>query len=142
MIDEKLSNIDGEKIQEAETETSGRADSSVVEAENLNSGVTEETNLNEKAAIDLNKKKDFYIELVLIFILGILIGIAVKTEADKKITIGFNDYQMKIAKQDFNINQLQADVTKKSMEQSAATNQDATGQQNGAAPTDGNASGN
>lgn len=60
-----------------------------------------------------NNKMDVYIELALIFILGILIGIVVKIEATKKITIGFNDYQMKIVKQDFDINKLQLEVVKK-----------------------------
>ena len=57
-----------------------------------------------------NKKYDFYIELTLFFILGILIGIAVKTEAMKRVTIGFDDYKMKIQRQDFNINQIEKDI--------------------------------
>lgn len=67
-----------------------------------------------------NKKRDFYVELVLLFILGILIGIAIKTEAYEKITIGFDDYRMRPAKQDFNINNLQADVARKNAETAAA----------------------
>jgi len=62
------------------------------------------------------RKTDFYVELVLFFILGILLGIALKTEALKRITMGFNDYKMKIMKQDYNINNLQTDILKKSME--------------------------
>ena len=40
------------------------------------------------------KRREAIFELALFFILGVLIGITVKTEAVKKITIGFNDYQI------------------------------------------------
>ena len=40
-----------------------------------------------------SRKTDFYIELALFLILGVLIGIAIKTEAVKRITIGFDDYE-------------------------------------------------
>lgn len=83
----------------------------------------------KQAEAERNRKMDMYIEFVLIFILGILIGIAVKTEANKRITIGFDDYQMKLAKQDFNINQLQVAVANKS-----AAEAQSQGDQNGADP--------
>lgn len=83
----------------------------------------------EKAEVKKNKKMDFYIELALLFILGVLIGIAVKTEASKKVTIGFDDYQMKLSKQDFNINQLQFDLIKKAAEE-AKNSQDQAAQEN------------
>ena len=62
-----------------------------------------------------NKKKntEFYFELVLFLVLGFLVGITIKNEAVKKITIGFNDYKMKIDKQDYNINQAQKDLDQK-----------------------------
>ncbi|MDO9231721.1 MAG: hypothetical protein Q7U36_04595 [bacterium] len=59
------------------------------------------------------KKYDFYVELVLFLILGILIGIALKTEAVKKITIGYDDYKMKIMKSDFDINKIEKDILQK-----------------------------
>lgn len=43
------------------------------------------------------------INFLLIFILGFLVGVAVKTEAKKKITIGYNDYQVSGMKQGFNL---------------------------------------
>lgn len=60
---------------------------------------------------------DFYVELVLFLVLGILMGVSLKTEATKKMTVGYNDYKMKIMKQDYNINQLQKDLLKKSQEE-------------------------
>ncbi len=74
--------------------------------------------------VERNRKMDMYIEFVLIFILGILIGIAVKTEANKKITIGFDDYQMKLYRPDFNIDQLQADTEKKDAQNQGGSGQD------------------
>ncbi|OGI32907.1 MAG: hypothetical protein A2271_01570 [Candidatus Moranbacteria bacterium RIFOXYA12_FULL_35_19] len=59
------------------------------------------------------KKYDFYVELVLFLILGILVGIALKTEAVKRITIGYDDYKMKIMKSDFDINKIEKDILQK-----------------------------
>lgn len=53
-------------------------------------------------------------EIALLFILGILLGIAVKTEAYERITIGFQDYTL--TQQDlkaYDINALQKDLIAK-----------------------------
>jgi hypothetical protein len=73
-------------------------------------------------------KKDYYIELVLFLILGILLGVAIKTEAVKRVTIGFNDYKMKTMSQDFDINKLQKDMLAKQIE-AAKQNQGAGSEQ-------------
>lgn len=70
------------------------------------------------------KKRDFYIELVLFFILGILIGIAVKTEATKRITMGFDDYKMKIFEQGYDINKIQKNLLEKEMEEAQPSEND------------------
>jgi hypothetical protein len=57
--------------------------------------------------------RDWYVELALILILGILIGIAVKTEASKRITMGFDDYKIKSSAEAYSISQLEADLKKK-----------------------------
>jgi len=107
-------------------ESVNEAQTSEIKEENLE---TEEPKKTGK------RKTDFYIELALFLILGVLIGIAVKTEAIKKITIGFDDYKMKIASQDYDINKLQQDLAK----QSAAATQ---GSDNtNTAPSDQNAGG-
>ncbi|MFA4817456.1 MAG: hypothetical protein WC608_01880 [Parcubacteria group bacterium] len=62
---------------------------------------------------DTKGKVDFFIEIALIFVLGILIGIAVKTEAVKRITMGYNDYQIKIEADRYSISQLEKDLIKK-----------------------------
>lgn len=72
---------------------------------------------------DKKRKRGIYVEMVLFFILGILIGITLKTEAIKKITMGFNDYQMSIKSQAYDINKIQADLAKKSSEEKNAEDQ-------------------
>jgi len=67
----------------------------------------------EQIPEDTRGKVDFFIEIALIFILGILIGIAVKTEAVKRITMGYNDYQIKIANDRYSISQLEKDLISK-----------------------------
>jgi hypothetical protein len=57
-----------------------------------------------------NQKKDFYIEIILMLILGILIGVAVKTEAVKRITIGSDDYKMKVFANTYNLNNLEKEL--------------------------------
>lgn len=58
-----------------------------------------------------------YVEKALILILGILIGIAVKTEALEKITIGFDDYLMKFYEQSYDLNKMEDEQIKKMMEE-------------------------
>jgi hypothetical protein len=66
----------------------------------------------ESSVDDLEKKKkrDLIFEMTLFFILGVLIGITVKTEAVKKITIGFNDYQIVSAKERYDIGALKKNL--------------------------------
>ncbi|MDP1833680.1 MAG: hypothetical protein U0944_02980 [Candidatus Moranbacteria bacterium] len=125
-MEEKLSDIGEGKIKEVEIEPA----------------IVSEDGVVQKMEMERHKKMDAYIEFGLILILGILIGIAVKTEANKRLVIGFDDYRMKLAKQDFNINKLQFEMAKKNAEEPAA-DQGSGGQQNqvepageGAAETD------
>lgn len=59
------------------------------------------------------KKSKFRNKLILIFVLGFLLGVAFKIEALKKITIGYNDYLMNIKTQSYDINKMQADLSKR-----------------------------
>lgn len=70
-----------------------------------------------------NSKTNFYIELALFLILGILIGVTLKGEAVKKITIGFDDYKMKFFSHNYDINGMQDEQIQKIInEQSQAEN--------------------
>lgn len=62
-------------------------------------------------------KAEFYIELALFLILGLLIGIAAKTEAVKRVSVGFDDYKMKIYQSDYNLNSMQVEQAKKRAEE-------------------------
>jgi len=73
------------------------------------------------------------VNFLLIFILGFLVGVALKSEAQKRITIGFNDYLAPKYKQDIN---LMAPVPVPVVNQGAPSDQNAP-QEN--QPTDGQA---
>lgn len=61
----------------------------------------------EKAALKPRRFNDATVELALFFILGFLVGVTLKNEAIKTITIGFNDYQLASAKQGYNLTAMQ-----------------------------------
>lgn len=83
-----------------------------------------------------NKKTDFYVEIVLFFILGILIGIAIKNEAFKRITIGFDDYKMKIQRQDYNLNKIEKDLIEKQMQEAQQNQQNSAEQEQNSGATE------
>ncbi|TSD02270.1 MAG: Uncharacterized protein Athens071425_63 [Parcubacteria group bacterium Athens0714_25] len=56
------------------------------------------------------KLNDRKVELALFLILGFLLGVMLKTEAVKKITIGFNDYLVTAVENEIDINQIQKDA--------------------------------
>lgn len=65
-----------------------------------------------ESAEDLEKKRkrEIIFELVLFFVLGVLIGITVKTEAVKRITIGFSDYKITSVKNTYKIEEMKKDL--------------------------------
>lgn len=58
------------------------------------------------------KKIDFRFEIALFFILGFLLGIVIKTEASKRVTIGFNDNEIASVKQAFNFEKIKEEIAK------------------------------
>jgi hypothetical protein len=61
-----------------------------------------------------DKKMSIKVEFILILILGFLLGVAIKTEAAKRITIGFSDYKVENLKQDYDIEKIQNELIEKS----------------------------
>ncbi|MDO8241222.1 MAG: hypothetical protein Q7T51_04555 [Candidatus Moranbacteria bacterium] len=112
-MDEEIK-TENESVQEAEVEKIEK----VAEVDFSEAEISPEE-------IERKKKTDRYIEFGLLFILGILVGIAIKTEATRRVTIGYDDWQMKIVKQDVDFNQMQLEVAKKSIEQQTTENQPA-----------------
>jgi hypothetical protein len=77
--------------------------------EKMQPSYLDENHLSEEEK-EKKKRRDWMFEMALFFILGLLIGITVKTEAVKRITIGFNDYQLKNGAQAFDIEKIKADL--------------------------------
>jgi len=93
----------------------------IAEVEEIETAEPLETEeLSEEEKKEKKKKRDYVLEMALFLILGILIGITIKTEAVKRITIGFNDYQLKNGTQAFNIDQMQADLEQQAQAAQAA----------------------
>lgn len=67
--------------------------------------------------IEKKGKSDFYVEMLLVGILGILLGIAIKSEALKRIAVGYDDYKMTISRQDYDIKKFQKDIIKERNEE-------------------------
>jgi len=68
----------------------------------------------EESEEDLAKKKkrEVIFEMVLFLVLGILLGITIKTEAVKRITIGFNDYNIVNGINSYNISDMKNKLNK------------------------------
>ncbi len=81
-----------------------------------------------------DKRMSTKVEWILILILGFLLGVAIKTEAAKRITIGFNDYKVESLRQDYDISKIQGDLIEKAKSQQE-TGQPPSGQEQ---PTGGN----
>jgi len=92
--------------------------------EKINEAQIEESKveINNQTTEKKTEKKswlsDFYIEALLFLALGILIGFAVKTEASKRITFGFDDYKMKTFQKGYDINELEQQQIQKRIEES------------------------
>lgn len=61
----------------------------------------------------VSKKKKVNVELILFLILGFLLGVVVKTEAGKRITVGFEDYKIAALQRGYDLNQVQKNVAEK-----------------------------
>lgn len=79
--------------------------------EAINKNVAE-TEISEKTKTE--KKVDFRFELVLFLILGFLLGVVIKTEASKRITIGYNDGSVVSVKQEYNFEEIEQGLIEKS----------------------------
>lgn len=66
------------------------------------------------------RKREVIFEMALFLVLGILLGVTIKTEAVKKITIGFNDYQIEQGKVRYDIAKIESELKAQAQEQQAA----------------------
>jgi hypothetical protein len=56
-------------------------------------------------------------EMLLLVVLGFLIGVVIKTEASRRFTIGYEDYQVAQNKQGFDIEKIEKDLVQKMLEE-------------------------
>lgn len=68
------------------------------------------------------EKRNLYLEYALFLILGFLLGVVMKTEAAKRITVGYNDYQVSTKAQFYDLNKIQKEIMDKAIIQSEAQN--------------------
>ncbi len=78
--------------------------------------------------LEKKKRREAIFELALFLILGILLGITIKTEAVKKITIGFNDYQINTKVQRYDVSAMKKELDDQMAEQQKAAEQSAAEQ--------------
>ncbi len=69
--------------------------------------------LNYVKSIHPEGQRGFYFEMALFLILGFLLGVVVKTEAVKKVTMGFNDYKIVSLKQGYNFSEMRKNLAEK-----------------------------
>ncbi len=81
------------------------------ELENKESENKEEENKEEENYP--KKRMDFRFELALFFILGFLLGVVIKTEASKRVTIGFNDNEIISVKQAYDFEKIKKEIAEK-----------------------------
>lgn len=62
-------------------------------------------------------KNKFRMDLFLYLIMGVLLGVIIKTEAAKRVVIGFDDYKLAGIRQDYNINRMEKDLLEKAKSQ-------------------------
>jgi len=77
--------------------------------------------INEKEVFDPKIKIDFRFELALFLILGFLLGVVIKTEATKRITIGFNDGLVPSVRQAYDFEKINEELAQQSAAAQAAS---------------------
>lgn len=70
----------------------------------------EEMEIENEVEKKPSRFKNINVELVFFLILGFLLGIVIKTEAVKRVTVGFDDYKISSLKQGYDFNQLQQNL--------------------------------
>ena len=68
---------------------------------------------------ETKKKGNLKVELALFLILGVLLGVVIKTEAGKRITMGYEDHKAPLSKQSYSINDIQKELAEKAKKEPA-----------------------
>lgn len=65
-------------------------------------------------------KKNYRTEIILILIIGLLLGIMIKAEALKKLSIGFSDYKVRGGAQSYDLDAIEKRLTEEAKAQEEA----------------------
>lgn len=115
--------LDQEEITEAEivAKEETKKESAVQES----AAEVHEAAVETEEEIEKRKKREVIFEMALFLILGILLGVTIKTEAVKRITIGFNDYLIEKTKPGYDIPALKKNLEQEMQAQQQAAQQSA-----------------
>jgi|WetSurMetagenome_2_1015567.scaffolds.fasta_scaffold1636038_1 hypothetical protein len=95
-------------------------------------------NFKEAEIEKKSKPRRISTEIIFFLILGFLLGIAIKTEAVKRITIGHDDYRIDSLKQGYDFVQIQKDLSEQSAQANGANSDGESNQEQGAQDAQGN----
>lgn len=123
--DKKIAELEQEKVWEQEKALEQEAElEQEKELQQEKEFETIENEIETSEVLEKKKRREVIFEMALFFILGVLLGITIKTEAVKKITIGFNDYQITKPSQSYDVTdmkiKLDEELAKQEAEQEAA----------------------
>lgn len=71
--------------------------------------ISEVTEVDDKS----KNKKNYHTEIILIFVIGLLLGIMLKAESLKKISIGFSDYKVTGGAQEYKLDEIEKELMEK-----------------------------
>lgn len=95
-------------------------------------GETEKKNIQdaEIGPVDQEEiiKKNYRTEIVLIFVIGLLIGVMIKSEALKRISVGFEDYKVVAKTQGYDIEAIERNLFKEAEEAQKAESESVEGE--------------
>ncbi len=86
--------------------------------------------MDNKEQSSQTSRKNLYLEYALFLILGFLLGVVIKTEAVKRITIGFNDYQINTNQPIYSINDLQKKLAEEQSQEQVGQQEQSDGNNN------------
>ena len=118
-----------EEIKELKKELNFETEVAAEEETEQEKFETIEEEIETGEVLEKRKRKEAIFEMALFLVLGILIGMTIKTEAIKRITIGFNDYQIATQSQHYDVSAMKKKLDDQMTAQQKAASQQQTGVQ-------------
>jgi len=118
-----------EEIKEFAKEVEFEMEIEKEDDEEIDEVKTAEGEIETNEVFEKKKRREAIFEMALFLILGILLGITIKTEAVKRITIGFNDYKLDSKIERYDVGAMKKELDDQMLEQQKAAKQSAANQQ-------------